>query len=261
MITKQPFMHIFMCAALCMFLQPAFSQNLSLGVRAGILLNNATVSPKTSNTPDLKSQIGYQAAVSLEIGLGSMFAIQPELMLGQHGFKFDESSVSNESGYVTTSKTNGNLTATCLEIPLLAKVKFGSDNLKFHVLAGPSIGFGLSGKSKNDFSIKTVSPSGTVVSDLSGSDESTLKMLSDGYDPTTLGDKETAFAKTNFNLHLGAGVSFMMGNASLFLDARYIIGLSSLEPSYKDQPTDEKETVKSNRIGISVGVMFPLGGK
>jgi hypothetical protein len=258
---KQPSSIVLSFALAILSIQTAFSQDLQIGFRGGILLNNLTYTPKNQNDPDPKIRLGYQAAVSLELGFGDLFAVQPEIMFGQHGANADATKTSSEVGVTNTTVTKGYVSANTLEIPVLAKVKFGSDALKFYVLAGPSVGFGLSGKTHYAVDFKSVSANGSLLYQSSNTVDGTMKFVSDGYDPNSLGDHESAFAKTNFNLHMGAGVILNIGVGSLFVDARYILGLSDLSPDYKDEPTDLKATTKSNRISLSAGVMFPLGGK
>ncbi|MFN0035387.1 MAG: outer membrane beta-barrel protein [Saprospiraceae bacterium] len=147
---------------------------------------------------------------------------------------------------------------TSLEIPVLGKVKFGSESLKFYALVGPSFGFGTGGKIKSEGSIVVRDDMGGLLFETPLDAEAKAKFVKNGYDLGDVNDDEFAASKTNFNLHLGAGLGFDLGGASLFLDARYILGLSDLSPEPKDTAKEDEVTIKSRRIGVSVGVMFPL---
>ncbi len=256
---KQMFSFALSALFLCLLLQTGFAQSIQIGVRAGILLNNVTIDPDDEDVSP-KMLLAPQVAIPIEIGIGDMFAVQPEIMYGSHGFKLDESSTTTEGNVTVRSSAEGKLKANTLEIPLLAKVKFGSETLKFHALAGPSFGFGLSGKFESKGSVVATDDTGTVLFEASFDDEGDLKFVGNDYDETDLGDDATPFAKTNLNLHLGAGVNFMMGSATLFFDARYILGLSDLSPKAQGETDDEHVKIKGNRISVSVGVLFPIGG-
>jgi len=240
--------------------QNGFAQSISVGVRAGVLLNNVSVDPKDSDI-DPKMLFAPQIAVPIEIAFGDMFAIQPEIMYGSQGYKVEESETTTEGTVTIRSKIDGQLKANTLEIPLLAKVKFGTELLKFHVLAGPSIGFGLGGEAEATGTIvATENTTGEVVFEEEFSEKGDLKFVGNDYDPDDVNDGQFAFAKTNINAHFGAGVNLMLGSATLFFDARYILGLSDLSPKAEGESDDGHTTTKGKRIGLSVGVLFPLVG-
>ncbi len=257
---KQALTLVFHGLLLLLVLQNGFAQSISVGVRAGALLNNVSLDPEDSDV-NPKMLFAPQIAVPIEIAFGDMFAVQPEIMYGSHGFKLDESETFTEGTVTFRTKTEGKLKANILEIPVLAKAKFGTELLKFHVLAGPSVGFGLSGESEATGSaVATDNTTGEVVFEEDFSEKGDLKFVGNDYDPDDLADDESPFAKTNINAHLGAGVNLQLGSATLFFDARYILGLSDLSPKAEGEPDDEHTKVKGNRIGLSVGVLFPLVG-
>ncbi len=238
--------------------QTAYTQ-IKVGIRGGIILANLDVDPTDTDDPDYKSITGFQIAVPVEIGLGSMFAIQPEIMYGMHGTRIDESFNDTEGGLTTVGFEKVDLRINTLEIPLLAKVKFGSDEFKFHLLAGPSFGFGLSGKSKGEYSFKTTAADGTVIFDESGNETSKAVFLKDNYKADELNNSDDfPVSKTNLNLHLGAGLNVHVGQMTIFLDGRYMLGLSDLIPDEEGTVEADRVTVKSRRIGISAGLLFPL---
>lgn len=239
------------------FSQITFAQ-ISIGVRGGISLNNFKVDPLEEGEPDPESVVGFQVAIPVEIALGDMFAIQPEVIYATHGAKQEDSNVSTEGGFTSTSDFKSETSISALEIPILAKVKFGSESLKFHVLAGPSFGFGLGGNSTIVGNVRVTDPNGGIFFEQSIDDEFDAKFVGNDYDPSDVSDEEFAVSKTNLNLHMGAGVSFKVGPANLFLDARYMLGLSDLSPEAEGQAKEDGVTIKSNRIGVSLGVMFPL---
>lgn len=231
---------------------------ISIGARAGILINNLDIDPLEDGEPKPESKIGFQVAVPVEIAIGDIFAVQPEIMFGSHGAKQKGSDTSTEGGFTSVSEFESDVQINALEIPVLAKARFGPESIKFNVFAGPSFGFGISGEGKVKSSVKVTDPTGAVIFDESADETLDAKFVKNDYDSADVDENEIAISKTNLNLHMGAGVSIMLGKASLFLDARYILGLSDLSPEEDGTSKEDEVTVKSNRIGISVGVLFPL---
>lgn len=60
------------------------------------MLNNLDIDPLQEGEPKPDTKIGFQVAVPIEISLGDMFAIQPEIMYGSHGAKQEDNSTSTE---------------------------------------------------------------------------------------------------------------------------------------------------------------------
>jgi hypothetical protein len=96
----------------------------SLGVKAGINFSKIN----TSNVRE-SSVTGYQAGLFARFG--TSLYIQPELYLGSSGGKFDFQNSNN------TVTTEGKVTFTSLNLPLLIGKGFGGDNLNFRIMAGP----------------------------------------------------------------------------------------------------------------------------
>ena len=113
-----------------------------------------------------------------------------------------------------------------LEIPLMLKYAFGSSEIKPYLMAGPTIGYLLSAKGK-------VSGGGYL-------EEDDMKDVSKSFD---------------FGLGFGVGVSVPISNNSIFLEARYALGLTNVN----DDPDDPETDVKSKGIQIFAGITFPLG--
>lgn len=96
----------------------------SLGVKAGI-----NFSKINADNVGESSVTGYQAGLFARFG-HSLY-LQPELYVGSSGGKFD---FNNNNGTVTT---NGKVTFTTLNLPLLVGKGWGGDNLNFRIMAGP----------------------------------------------------------------------------------------------------------------------------
>ncbi len=255
---KPLFLRFTLVLAGLLLFQTAYTQ-IKVGIRAGVLLANLDFEPVDADIPDTKNITGFQIAIPVEIGLGSMFAIQPEIMYGLHGTRIDETFNDTDAGLTTVGFEKVALRIHTLEIPLLAKVKFGTEAFKFHLLAGPSFGFGLSGKSKGEYSYKTTAADGSVFLEESGNQTIKAVFLKDGYKASEVNHlEEFPISRTNLNLHLGVGFSVNVGQMSVFLDGRYMLGLSDLAPDEDGTADTDRDTVKSRRIGLSAGILFPL---
>ncbi len=237
------------------FYQSSHAQ-ISIGLRGGFLLSSIDKSPLNEGEPAPKIVGGFQVALPVEIAIGAIFAIQPEIMFGSHGGIQTDKNTGTILGVTVTETSNIRYRVSALEIPLLAKAKFGSETLQFHLLAGPSFGFGLNGKYMDDRTFVTSLANGTVIGEESTKVDLAAKFLKEGYQSTELDSDEFAVSPTNFNLHFGAGIGVNLGGPLLFLDARYILGLNDLRPEAEGETKDY--VYKSKRIGVSVGVMFPL---
>ncbi|MDB5128973.1 porin family protein [Mucilaginibacter sp.] len=97
---------------------------VSLGAKAGI-----NFSKISTNNVSESTVAGYQAGLFARFG--SSLYLQPELYLGSSGGKFNFNNNNN------TVTTNGKVTFTSLNLPLLIGKGFGGDNLNFRIMAGP----------------------------------------------------------------------------------------------------------------------------
>lgn len=95
--------------------------NISFGVRAGLSGSNMKTTVEGVDI-SMDTKLGFYAGVLAEIGISENFAVQPELIYSQMGFKtdiIDSFTVKEELGYIN--------------LPILFKYK----NQGFSVFAGP----------------------------------------------------------------------------------------------------------------------------
>jgi hypothetical protein len=159
----------------------------TLGVKGGI--NIANVDTNVEDLPDvIDSKTGFVGGAFATFGLGSLFAIQPELLYSQKGFEASEGDLTAELG------TN------YFEIPVLLKAQFQLAMLRPAVYAGP------------------------VVSFETGCTVTVIGISVDCDDEEGFGDRKT----TDWGAVFGANVDFFLGPVMLLLDARYQLGLTNL---------------------------------
>jgi len=206
----------------------AYSQS-AIGVKAGVNLGSWSFGEDLEGE-EFGSNLGFQFGGVLEIAVSEVFSFQPELLYFQKGarneFMFE---ILGEEIFVESEAT-----FNYIEVPLLAKIKLGNSeatNLFFTV--GPSLGY-------------AASASGTSKSTAGGVTTEESEDI----------ELDEEFNRFELSASLGAGVSIPVGSANLFVEARYLLGLSNL---VADENSND-ETVRNRGIGISAGFMFPFGG-
>lgn len=228
-MTKQ--LNFFLPLLLLFFAIPAFSQ-FSLGIKAGV--NRVDVKapdllPTVEEIPEFQAIWTKNLALVAAYEFSDNFALQSELTYTTKGFELDENfnvdlfNIPVPLGATAISRFD------YLELPVLAKLQFGNDIVKGYALAGPTVGYALSGNLTTRARI-------LVDIDLFDTD---LDLDNLGYERLELG----AVA--------GAGLSFNTGTGDLFLDARYHHGFTEVY----DVPllTDR---VQNTGLSFNAGYLF-----
>src|SRR5687768_7106752 len=111
----------------------SMAQSISIGPRVGVNLGTQVVTGGDSEEEDawndeVKAAAGLQIGAVANFMISDMFAIQPEVLYVQKGYKFEEDDMSVVGKY------------NYLEVPVLAKLSLGTGQLKGFVTAGPTFG-------------------------------------------------------------------------------------------------------------------------
>jgi opacity protein-like surface antigen len=194
----------------------------SIGARVAANLSNvATSSDDEDFDLDTKNHFGLAFGAAVEIGVSEMFAIQPEILFSQHGFRIEESFFGQ-----TIKLTQRH---SYLQIPILAKLMFGSEALGINVFVGPHVGFGI----------------GDITLDAEFGGEK---------DSESASWEDAGFKTFDFGVTGGVGVAFPVGPGKLGLDVRYQLGLANII----DEPEDNDKASNRN-IQIGLSYMIPIG--
>ncbi|MEO6722968.1 MAG: porin family protein [Ferruginibacter sp.] len=187
-----------------------------------------------------KVKFGFLIGLVAEVPLASSVSFRPELNFIQKGTKVNDTQSS--SGY--TDVTTGEITLNFIELPLniVYRVAAGSGNVFFG--AGPSIGYGLSGKYKSTST--TTYPGMPSVTD---SENGKVKFDGKKYDDLPASDNDNHLKSLDFGGNILAG--YQMSNG-VYINVGYTVGFSNLSPN-------ADESVKTNGLTIKLGYMF--GGK
>jgi hypothetical protein len=192
----------------------SMAQTISFGPRIGATFANMKLTGDDASI-EFKNTTGFQIGAVANFTVNEMFSIQPELLLVQKGFE----SGNDEDG---TMKA----TLNYLEVPVLAKITFGTETFKGFITGGPTLGYAMSGTNSYE---------------LNGQEES---------EDIEFDDEEDNRFETGLSIGVGAG--YKVGAGELNLDVRYGLGLSSLN---KD---NDEVSFKNRVIGVSVAYLFSL---
>jgi hypothetical protein len=184
-----------------------------IGLRAAANLSNVKLSgiENGSEMMEPESRLGFGMGLVAEIGVSEVFAVQPELLYTQYGYRFDETFLGE--------KIEGKFRYSYLQVPLLGKLSFGSDAVKVNVLAGPHFGYGIGDMS---YEVKA------------GEFE----------EKETLAWKDAETNRLDYGLTGGLGLTF----GKISLDARYQFGLANL---VEDPVDNEKMANRNFQVGLT----------
>ena len=205
------------------------AQDLKFGAKAGLNLANLT-----GDVEDASMKPGFHVGGFVEIKFSDKLALQPELLYSLQGAKTEYNySFSDMMSESYESKVN----LSYINIPVM--VKFYPVE-KLFLEAGPQVGFLVSAKSKDEYSITM---GGTTTS---GSEDVDVK---------------DSFKSIDFGFNIGAGYEF---TENLFANVRYNIGLSNIAEETEIDVEDidfenlsaNDFSVKNSVLSVSIGYKF-----
>ncbi|MBR4440483.1 MAG: PorT family protein [Bacteroidales bacterium] len=215
------FLRLFVVSAALALSSSAFAQDIDFGVKAGMNISNFSEKYGGSKVNDNKSKIGISLGAFADYSLTDMFAIEAGLQFDQVGSKF-EWSEDDESEKITTN-------VNYLTIPINFRANLAVGDNKLYFLAGPTIGLGLSGKEKAEYTEDGKTNKTDDALKFGSGDEDNMKRM-------------------NLGFLLGAG--FEMTN-NIGFRLTYDIGLSNLLPK-----GDGDNSLKTGCLGLSVTYKF-----
>lgn len=181
--------------------------SFSMGIKTGVNFSKYKV--EYSGSKDLfnvKNRLGFNFGIVADIPFGgSSFGLQPELLFSQRGTESEQDV--DAPGVLEKMKVKDNL--NYLDIPLLFKYKFGNESRGVSLMLGPSFNFMLNAKSNFSGIIET----------------KTVSLISK---PEIGSGSDDAFKKFDASLAIGINTYFKVGNGKLFIDARYVVGVTNI---------------------------------
>lgn len=212
------------CVTLFLLLSLGVNAQFTAGFKGGVNLANQTFEGAETDTLNTRGITGAVAGVVLEYSFGDRFALQSELNFLQKGSEIVSELIDGSIDFSRTSTEKFGY----FEIPLLAKAKFGKENLHLFALVGPSLGLALNGEK-------------TETTRLNGT---TLK-------ETEIVDFEKeGIKRLEISAVAGLGVALGSESLKLFVDGRYLFGLTELENK------DDGVSIKNRGINLTAGLLF-----
>lgn len=213
-------------AALLLSTTYSFAQ-VSVGAKAGIYTSFIDVTDAAEGlTQNVEGLTTATFGIVSEIGLGENFAFQPELLYTTKGFKVSEGLNINLGGFPIPAGVTASTKINYLELPLLAKYKFGNEGLRFNITAGPVVSYAMNGQLDTRANLLLdINPIKTNID---------LDALN--------------YERLEVSASIGVGMEYETGGGAFFADARYVHGFSDL---YNAPVVDLN--LKNRGIGVTVG--------
>lgn len=213
---------LFFVALLTLGFSTSALAQFSIGARVAANMSNIAISTDDEDFDlDTKNRFGMAFGVAAEIGITEMFAVQPELLFSQHGYMWEESFLG-ETLKVTERRSY-------IQIPILAKLMFGSEALGINVFVGPHVGLGIGEvKGETEFMGETESDSASW--------------------------EDAGYKTFDFGVTGGVGVAFPAGPGKLGVDIRYQLGLANI----LDEP-EGNDKVSNRNIQFGLSYLLPIG--
>lgn len=205
--------------ALILLLSSNSLAQFKIGPRFGINLSSISNEPDYPTGVEQSSQLNLMFGAAAELGIAGPMYVEVEILYVQKGEEI--------SGFVNNQPAEQVATASFLEIPILAKVKFPLGVVSPYAFIGPNIGLLLS-----------------------ATQELTVQGQSQGEV-----DIKESLSSIDFALDFGGGVGFNIAPLiTLTFDARYSLGLSNI----LDNPQQPNASLKTSGIQFLLGAMFGL---
>ncbi len=225
---KKTFLLVSALCATIFSLQAQFS----VGVRGGVQFANVRQTDLLKEiSPDLHDVVGASTAAFAELELHPNFALQAELGYTRKGFGLDLGTDVNLFGVSLPLGVDAESRFDYLELPLLAKAKFGSEAVKFYAMAGPAISYAGGAR-------LVTKTTGLIEFDLTD---------------TKLDLDALGFERWDISAIGGVGAEFNTGFGKFFIDGRYTHGFQEIY----DIPLVQ-EKARNRGFGINAGVAVKL---
>lgn len=223
----------FLFAALLLTTALAVQAQVSVGARVGYQLNNVyTTEGLGAIAPNFLNIDEASFGLVTEIPIAGGFSFQPELGYSTKGFGLKEGFDADLLGVNLPVSARAETRVRYVEVPLLAKYKFGEDALQAYVAAGPTFSYANKGQIDTYANVLLEVELGSVPLNLDAIN----------------------YERFDVGATIALGAQYDFGPVTTFVDARYYRGFSEL---YDIPLVNEK--VRNKGYGFNVGVMVPVG--
>ena len=209
---------------------------------AGVTLSSNNVD-LTADGVDfkVKPRVGFTVGANYEYQMGilgkGIFSVVGGIGFVQKGVTSDATVILDSEGeWHLDLYAEENYTINYLEVPVMAKYELGSDKLRYHFFAGPSIAYGLGGKYKANLSYN----------DEFYEPETVKGDIRFGNEPSENENDMYFDNRIDVGLQVGGGVNI---HNKLSVDLKYGFGLSDLM---------DDTTSKNRAWQLTIGVPLAL---
>ncbi len=203
----------------------------AIGLKGGINIANVTELQEAENLSP-KSITGLNLGAYAEFSITPLLAIQPEINFLQKGSQVSGLNFEDHSDVKVKMVIN------YLEVPVLAKIRFGTEKLKGYAMAGPSVGYALGGK--GSFTIDGV------------------KVTNDIEFDNDIDDDGVKDRRWDYSAVVGVGGLYGVGPGSIVLDVRYQHDFTDFAKFKDSEPTGYEKSFNRG-LALSIGYQIPLG--
>jgi hypothetical protein len=201
-----------------------FSDELELGLRAGMLNTKAKISRGLPGiTCGSMNEGSFGASLSFFF-IGNQFGLQPEVYYAVKGFNVLETDLGQE----VSSKYK----ISYIEIPVLVSYRLPlKGRIKPGVVFGPYVGFAQK-----------------------------VREVQTAFGETQERELDDNLKNVDFGLVFGGNVRYRLGSVSIILDVRYGLGLVNISKDITEvaYEFDTNDTIKNRAVSVMVGVGFNL---
>ena len=221
-------------SALALFTAAVASAQIGIGVQAGVLSSGSVINfVENGNEEEIDTDnvTGLLVGIPVEIAISNVFSIQPELNYLRRGYKVPED--------LDNFQPEQQSTYNVLELPILAKLGYTTENFTVAATLGPSIQYVLGGTAEvGEFNVGGLSVEGSEVDIDFDSEEF------ENIDRTNV----YGLAGLQFGIPIGFG--------KFLIDGRYRFSLR--EDNQSDDDTFELN-VRDRGLSLTAGIMVTLG--
>jgi len=226
-----------------LFIACTASAQIGVGFRAGIISSNNKLEDDNSNTK-ISSQetiTGYTFGIPIEIAVSKVFSLQPEFNFQQRGT--DKNNRFFQDGFIEVEQTLRR-EINYLEIPLLMKLGYTTENFTVAAVAGPTFSYAINGTTVAGDQIVT-------------STGSVQRMTAGEYDIDF--DRE-GLKRADFGAHIGLQGGIPAGSGKIIIDARYQVGFTNLNDGNDNNNTNiEDYESKAQGYSLTAGYLWTFG--
>ena len=213
---SKSFIHLIGIMALVLVLISVSMAQVKFGATLGATISNLSTDPDGGVSSDSKT--GFTLGAVLEYPVNDNLNIRSGASFTKKGAQFS----AEESGI----KVDGSTNLSYLTVPILAQYKFNTTATTPYVIGGLDIGILMSAESE-----ATISGTGL-------------------FDGTFTEDIKDSLSSTDIAFNVGAGYMMEMGNARVYGEILYSLGLLDIDSAGDDV------AVKTKGIIVAVGYIF-----